>query len=153
MNIQYTKTRDVKDPTVGTSGSLGIDLYIPNDFKPIFLQHGEDVLIPSGLHFNIPVGYGLLAADKSGVATKKKLTVLAKVIDTDYQGEVHIHMMNVGKGASGAGMLISPGEKIVQLIIIPHIHPELTSIESKELLYQNINSERGEGAFGSTGIK
>ena len=95
--MKFLKTRDVKDPNRGTPQSAGIDLFIPNDFTPQFIKPGDSILIPSGLKINVPKDHVFIMMNKSGVAVKKHLDVGACVIDEDYQGEIHIHLINAGK--------------------------------------------------------
>lgn len=160
--MKYSKIRNVKSPSRGTQQSAGIDFFVPNDWndgKPLTLRPGERVLIPSGIKVNVPTGHALIAFNKSGVASKKGLIVGACVVDEDYQGEIHINVINtcqlkhnwddtVWTGDLGQ-VTIEPGEKLVQFILLPvlYANPEETEIEN---LYSEI-SERGEGGFGSTG--
>lgn len=151
--MKFTKVRDVKSPTRGTSMSAGLDFYVPNDVetygeKAIHLPPGDSILIPSGIHVNIPKGYALIAMNKSGVATRKGLVVGACVIDEDYQGEVHLHVINSSRTIS----LIEPGEKLVQMLLVPVSYVLPTEVESLSDLYSS-ETERGSGGFGSTGTK
>ena len=84
IDVQFAKVRAVKSPAVGTPGSAVIDLFVPDDFKTIDLLPNQSVLIPSGLKFKMPAGWGLAAYNKSGVATKKSLIKGAELIDNDY---------------------------------------------------------------------
>lgn len=176
--MKFSKVRDVKSPTRGTSKSAGIDFYVPNfDLTPWDMPHNliqrkmgiphivvlprTDVLIPSGIKVNLPSGYMLMAADKSGVVTSKAacsnagripkndafdnaVIIGAKIIDEDYQGEIYIHLINTGNSI----IYIKPGMKIAQFILVPVSYEELEEIPIDEL-YQEA-SERGEGGFGST---
>ena len=142
MKIQ--KIRPCKTPTRGTNKSAGIDFYTPDDMEPILLGPGEDALIPSGIKAQVPPGYALIAFNKSGVATKNKLTKGAEVVDEDYQGEIHIHVFNSGKHTT----LINPGQKLIQFVLLPINYESVEEVETLQV----IESERGEGAFGSTGI-
>lgn len=149
-DITFSKVRDVKSPSRGTSKSAGIDFFIPNywnEGNALYMQPNSSVLIPSGIHVNVPEGYALIAFNKSGVATKKSLYVGACVVDEDYQGEVHIHVTNVGKES----VTIEPGDKIVQFILIPVLYSNPVEV-SYEDLYQS-ETERGVGGFGSTDKK
>lgn len=142
MKIQ--KIRNVKTPARGTKQSAGIDFYVPEDFASVVLQPGESVLIPSGIKVQVPTGYMLTAFNKSGVATKNGLSVGACVVDEDYEGEVHLHLVNV----SSFNTLIEPGKKIVQFILIPVNYEDVEVVEELE----SRNTERGAGGFGSTGV-
>ena len=161
--MKFAKVRNVKSPERGTSKSAGIDFFIPelpdNYFSP--LNPGYDILIPSGVKVKIPEGYMLMAADKSGVVTSARACRLsgrtpkanafesvvvlgAKIVDEDYQGEIHIHLINVGKDA----VSLKPGMKIAQFILVPVSYEGLEEVPEPELFSEK--SERGEGSFGST---
>jgi dUTP pyrophosphatase len=147
--MKFLKIRDVKSPNRGTPQSAGIDLYVPEDFTSSSLQPGQSILIPSGLKVNVPVNHVLVAFNKSGVATKKNLQVGACVIDEDYQGEIHIHLINVGCDPTS----IDPGDKIIQLVLLPTVYESVEITETEESLWKGKLTERGEGGFGSTGNK
>jgi len=115
----------------------------------IKLTMGAKVLIPSGIHVNLPNNVFLVAENKSGIASKRGLTVGASVIDVDYEGQVHINLIN----SCITNTYIKPGEKIVQFV--PYFQPnmfESKEYKSKEELYKDSKSIRGEGGFGSTGV-
>ena len=146
--MKLAKIRDVKTPTRGTTGSAGIDFYIPDDvLLPPFgtIEPGGSVMIPSGIKADVPEGYALIAFNKSGIATKRGLQVGACVVDSDYQGEIHVHLTNVSDRATS----INNGDKIVQFLLIPVSHCPVTIVSESEL-YSGI-TERGDGGFGSTG--
>jgi dUTP pyrophosphatase len=144
--MKFLKIRDVKDPSRGTSQSAGIDLYIPNDFKESTILPGQSILIPSGLKINVPENHAFIAFNKSGVATKKGLQVGACVIDEDYQGEVHIHLANIGD----IGQVVKPGDKIIQCVLLPVVYESVEIVLNEEDLWEGKVTERGEGGFGST---
>jgi dUTP pyrophosphatase len=114
----------------------------------ITILPGGKILIPSGIHVNLPNEVMLVAENKSGIAAKRGLIKGAQVIDVDYQGEIHINLINPTKFP----VTIKPGEKIVQFV--PYFQPIMTDAEefdSKESLYAGTKSVRGEGGFGSSG--
>lgn len=160
--MKIAKVRDVKTPERGTPCSAGLDFFVPNDFKEMTLQVAEDVLIPSGIKADIPSGFMLMAADKSGIVTSLRAAMLAgrepkpgafesviivgaKIVDGDYQGEIHMHLINVGR----APVTIKPGMKISQFILVPVLYENIEVVPEAELFAQVSN--RGEGGFGSTG--
>lgn len=160
--MKFAKIRDVKSPERGTEKSAGIDFFIPNDFKKTYLKGHSDILIPSGIKAKIPNGFMLYAANKSGVASSYSAKVLcgkapkkndflspaiigACVVDEDYQGEIHIHIINVGDKE----IMLEPGMKIAQFILVPVLYDTLQEVSEAEL-YNSI-SHRGNGGFGSTG--
>lgn len=145
--IRIYKSRPVKSPTRGTEQSAGLDFYVPEDYNsaPV-LKPGEHVNIPSGVHVLLPAGTVLVFFNKSGVALKKRLQIGACVIDEDYQGEVHLHVTNIGRKS----VVIKRGEKLAQALLLQVSYPKLVEETSLEDLYQH-TSTRGTGAFGSTG--
>lgn len=175
-DIQFLKIRDVKSPT-RNDGDAGIDFFIPNaslsfiaelknknsarssaNFETttngILMKPGTDILIPSGILSKFPKNMALTAAEKSGVATKQMLLTGAKVIDSSYQGEIHIHLINV----SNTTQFILFGQKIVQFIprlIVDGAITETDNIKeniSSEEFYDGVVTNRGAGGFGSTGV-
>lgn len=146
--MKFIKIREVKSPVYGTTGSAGIDFFVPEDFKPINLSAGESVLIPSGIKANVPDGMVLIAFNKSGVATKKRLQVGACIIDSDYTGEIHIHIFNTTNDGV-LGLKINPGDKIIQFVLLPYVHAELVECQT-ELEVFPIETKRGSGGFGHT---
>ena len=143
--MKITRVRDVKVPTRGTPQSAGIDFYVPNSFKEKSLGPGHKAFIPSGIKANVPPGHALIAFNKSGVALKKNLFVGACVVDEDYQGEIHLHVVNVGSET----VKIEPGEKLVQLVLVPVFYDTIEEVKQEDLFSET--SERGTGGFGSTG--
>lgn len=125
-------------PVRGTAGSSGLDVFSPID---ITISKRSDGLIPLDLRFEIPFGWDLAVYNKSGVATKKKLTKGAELIDSDYRGTVHIHFFN----NSDEDVIIKKGDKISQLVMRPVWMGEI-----EESFNISTETERGVGAFGST---
>lgn len=146
--MKISKIRDVKTPVRGTPLSAGLDFFVPNDFPGIhYLLPGDSVNIPSGIKVKVPHGFALIFKNKSGVALKKGLQVGACVVDEDYQGEVHLHVRNISSDVQS----ISPGEKLVQALLVPVEYCEVEVVD-EEKLYEE-KTERGEGGFGSTGTE
>ena len=159
--MKFSKVRPVKTPEYGTPGSAGIDFYVPDDAGVRTLMPHSDILIPSGICANIPEGYMLMGADKSGVVTSARacynagrnpkkdafecsVIIGAKICDSDYQGEIHIHLINTGSFP----IAIYPGMKIAQFILVPILHAALEEVPATHLF--NTATERGNGGFGST---
>lgn len=146
--MEILKVRNVKTPSRGTKGSAGIDFFVPEIEDPIYVPHGGHALIPSGIKAIVPKGHALIAFNKSGVATKKGLTVGACVVDEDYHGEIHIHVINSTIGP----VFINPGEKLVQFLLVPILSVPIEEVSKCEFESMLPDSERGEGGFGSTGV-
>ena len=142
--MKTQKLRNVKTPNRGTAASAGIDFYVPEDFETVSLKPGESILIPSGIKVQVPRGYALIAFNKSGVAVKQGLSVGACVVDEDYEGEVHLHMINT----SDKDQVVATGQKLVQFVLIPVAYLDIEEV----LEMKPRNTERGSGGFGSTGL-
>lgn len=147
--MKITKIRNVKTPLRGTQGSAGIDFFVPNDYPKDLcsIPSGDRFFIPSGIKANVPEGFALVAMNKSGVALKKGLMVGACVVDSDYQGEIHLHLINT----STKSVTIEPGDKLTQFLLIPVDHCQVEVVSEEELFESE--TSRGAGGFGSTGIK
>ena len=123
--------------------------------KTTYISHIElephaKINIPSGIHVNLPENVFLKIENKSGISSKRGLSFLASVIDVDYQGEIHINVVNTGN----LPVMIHAGEKIVQAL--PLFQPQMKNViefSSLDELYENKNSNRGAGGFGSSGEK
>ena len=118
--------------------------------KSIDLDTNEKILIPSGIHVNLPKNVFLKVDNKSGVCSKRALICGSCIIDCDYEGEMHINLINVGNNTA----IINAGDKIVQMIaLFQPVMKEAVEFESLEKLYENSTSERGADGFGSTDNK
>lgn len=165
----FLKIRDVKRPQ-RKAGDAGIDFFVPEkndkfiaDLKEankekelklendrIVLDPNKDVLIPSGIKSKFGNNLALIAFNKSGVAVKKNLICGACVIDSSYQGEIHLHLINVGDKVQ----VINFGEKILQFVPVK-IENEPINIKEDipEDEFYTTKSDRGAGGFGSTGVE
>ena len=79
------------------------------------------------------------------MAAKKGITVLNSpgTVDADYRGEIGVILVNL----SNENFVVENGERIAQLIIAKHERAEWISVEALS------ETSRGEGGFGSTGVK
>lgn len=143
--MKISKTKLVKTPERGTENSAGIDFFVPNGIHA-HIPPNSSCFIPSGIKANVPEGYALIAFNKSGIALKHHLIVGACVVDEDYQGEIHLHLINVGD----ADVVLKGGEKLIQFILLPVFYDKIEEV-SLENLYEE-PTVRGEGGFGSTGV-
>ena len=129
-------------PSYASTGAAGADIHawIPH---PIQVEPGERVLIPSGLHVQIPQGYELQVRSRSGLAIKQGIFVINSpgTIDCDYRGEIKVILGNIGTDT----VTIMPGERIAQLVLAPVIRAEFRLADELQA------TERGQGGFGSTG--
>jgi dUTPase len=114
------------------------------------MPHGR-VNIPSGIRSFIPANVALEAQNKSGIATKYGLVYGASVVDANYQGIIHISLINTTNKVVYLGL----GTKAVQFLprIIDTSAIEVYNGISFDEFYKDFEfTNRGEGAFGSTGV-
>lgn len=159
--MKVLKVRDVKTPVRGTELSAGIDFFVPNDLNPIELMPHTDALIPTGIIAKFASNLMLMAAEKSGVTSSIQAkhncgmkikpdnytepTILgAKIVDADYKGEIHIHIINLGTKS----ITILPGKKLAQFILVPVYYDDIIEVSSKDELFGSTKKERGANGFG-----
>ena len=152
INVKALRMLDHQftDLEYSTPGAAGLDLRACID-QPILLERGGmSVLIPTGIAIHIKdPNYAGIILPRSGMGHKQGL-VLGNgtgLLDSDYQGEVFISAWARPQGDLPA-ILINPGERIAQLVFQPIAHAQFNWVTSFEE-----ESERGEGGFGSTGIR
>ncbi len=110
--------------------------------ETILVPAKDSVVVKTNLRIAVPVGCVGLVWSRSGLSMKHDIEVGAGCIDSDYRGEVLIHLYNHGE----YDYTINKGDKIAQLLTIPvNLNPYEKSIEIDE-------TARGEDGFGSTGI-
>jgi dUTPase len=126
--------------------------------------HGR-ILVPAGVHVNLQAiadevvdnknasdnelraGVALIVHNKSGVGSKKGLDRLAEVIDQDYQGEVHLNIVNTGTKT----IILNPADKLVQMLLVPVFYSKPEVIPFEELYTSK--SDRGVTGFGASNKK
>ena len=131
-------------PAYKTSGAAGADVCAHIE-KPINIARGTSALIPTGLYFEIPEGYEIQVRPRSGLAFKNGVTVLNTpgTIDSDYRGELKVLLINLG----GEDFTVSNGDRIAQIVVSPVTIGSFLSVTSIS------ETDRGQGGFGSTGVK
>ena len=129
---------DAKLPTRSNPTDAGVDFYaVRNQTVPA----GRRVLVETGVAPVLPKGSTLILKDRSGLAAKHGLTILAGVIDEDYRGEIKVVLWNTGSRAYE----IKQGDKFAQGVLLPVLTPQIREVKDLP------STARGEGGFGSTG--
>ncbi|PIB23417.1 dUTP diphosphatase [Maribacter sp. 4G9] len=144
MKIRIINKSAHKLPHYETEASAGMDLRA-NIEEPITIKPLERAIIKTGLFLELPMGYEAQVRPRSGLAAKKGITVLNApgTIDADYRGEVGVILVNL----SNENFTIENGERIAQMVIAKHERAEWEPVEELS------ETLRGEGGFGSTGVK
>lgn len=144
MQVKIVNKSSNPSPAYANPLSAGMDIRADLQ-EPLTLNPLQRMLIPTGLYIALPEGYECQARPRSGLAVKHGITVLNSpgTIDADYRGELKILLVNL----SDTPFVIEPGERIAQLVVAKHEHVEWSEVEVLD------ETERGEGGFGSTGVK
>ena len=144
MNIKIINRSTHALPHYETLASAGMDLRAHIQ-EPIVLQPMERAIVKTGLFIELPLGIEAQVRPRSGLAAKKGITVLNApgTIDADYRGEVGVILVNL----SNEAFTIENGERIAQMVIAKHERAEWEAVASLS------ETARGEGGFGSTGVK
>lgn len=131
-------------PSYETSASAGLDVRANID-SPIELKPLERALIKTGIFLEIPEGFECQVRPRSGLAYKNGITVLNSpgTIDADYRGEVGVILINL----SNEPFVVNDGERVAQLVFAEFKQAEWIQADSLS------ETERGDGGFGSTGVK
>lgn len=132
--IDFLEGSELTLPFRAHYNDAGADVYCP-----------KDAYIPNNRTFSIGLGFGVMIPDghmglilpRSSLA-KAGITIEIPPIDSGYRGEIHALVHN----HSGSAIKLAKGERIGQLVIVPVVIAEFV---------RDLPSERGLGAFGSTG--
>lgn len=173
--FRFIKVREVVSPNRANPNDAGLDFYVPTNLYPedihdknefdsngyildmpfnenfvrhIALKPGHRILIPSGIKGLLePPASMLMAANKSGIATKKGLIFTAEIVDSPYVGEIHIGIYNTSQEIQ----VIEAGQKLVQFIHVPIHITEPEEIQQEEFYTESqIWGSRGDKGFGSS---
>lgn len=165
----YKVAPDVPDPTVGSMAAACFDLhayikpgaeitvYDTKNQKKKFvvgeshertdivnIKPGERALIPTGMIFDVPVGYSLRLYSRSGHALKKGLALAngIGIVDCDYVEPVYAIIQNNSEMVQN----VTDGERICQADLTMALTFALQPTEEKPE-----NKTDRNGGFGSTG--
>jgi dUTP pyrophosphatase len=135
---------DAVTPRYMTAHAAGMDLCAAIS-EPIVIEPGARAGVATGLAMAIPPGFEGQVRPRSGLARDRGITVLNApgTIDADYRGEVIVLVVNLSRERA----TIAPGERIAQLVIAPVTRAELVEVDELSA------TERGDGGFGSTGVR
>ena len=144
MNIKIINKSNHSLPEYETIASAGMDLRA-NLAAAVTLKPLERTIIKTGLFIELPIGIEAQVRPRSGMASKKGITVLNApgTFDADYRGEIGVILVNL----SNEDFTIENGERVAQLVIAKH---ERAAWQQVDILGE---TERGAGGFGSTGVK
>jgi dUTP pyrophosphatase len=141
------KDNSIPVPTYASSGAAAFDIRAVIDdpqFNYRFVTRDQPVIFDTGLFFEIPAGYCMKIYSRSGHGFNSDvhLTNCVGVIDSDYRGELKIKLT-----ADKGSFKVVHGDRIAQGMLEKVIKADFV-LES-----ELSSTERGEGGFGSTGVK
>ena len=137
MKIPVKLDKGAYMPEKAHETDAGYDIRTPHSF---LLRRSDMVMVHTGIHVNIPVGFYGELASKSGLCRDSEITTEAGIIDSGYTGEICVILKSGMKQR-----YFEAGDKITQLII--HELP-YTELEAVDILP---HTDRGADGFGSTG--
>jgi len=142
--VRLPHAADLPLPAYETAQSAGLDLRAALA-EPLDLHPGERKLIPTGLKIAVPIGFEAQVRPRSGLAIKQGITMLNSpgTIDADYRGEVMVIAINHGHES----VRFNHGDRIAQLVVAPVVQVVIREVVALDA------TNRGEGGFGSTGVK
>ena len=132
--------KDARMPEYAYEGDAGMDIFSCED---CVIKPKERRLIKTGLSCEFEKGYVMLIRDKSGLALKKGITIIAGVVEYTYRGEIGVVMLNNGEEEHKVNI----GDKIAQFVFVP---VATADVEEVNVLSE---TQRGENNFGSSGIR
>lgn len=142
MKLKIKKDLNAVTPKYATIGSACFDIFNTHP-EPVRLEYSTGFIFPTGLYFEIPIGYVMLVFSRSGHGFKNnvRLANCTGIIDSDYRGELKVKLMNDGLDT----FTIYPADRIAQGMLIPVQQVEFEEVTSLT------DTVRGAGGFGSTG--
>ena len=146
IQLRYVNNGEAEDLSYKYLDDSGMDLRA-NLKSGLILKPSERILVPTGIHFELPESMEIQVRPRSGLAIKNGITVLNTpgTVDRGYSGEIKVILINLSKET----FKINHGDRIAQAVISPVISGRW----SKLIKVDSLNdSDRGDGGFGSTGI-
>lgn len=136
-------TENAVIPSYAYPGDAGMDLRAT---ETVMLAPFQRALVSTGIAIAIPEGYAGFVQPRSGLAVKRGITVLNTpgLIDSHYRGEIKVCLINMDPKN---GFVINEGDRIAQLVIQKVETVEWDVVDALDA------TERGEGGFGSSGIR
>ncbi|RZM28910.1 MAG: dUTP diphosphatase [Pedobacter sp.] len=142
MKINIINKSEHALPQYETAHAAGMDMRAATEGE-IVIKPLQRVLVPTGLHIELPIGYEAQIRPRSGLAYKHGISIVNSpgTIDADYRGEIKVLLVNL----SDTDFVVNNGDRIAQMVIAKH---ETITWEAVDTLNE---TARGEGGYGHTG--
>lgn len=145
---EHIKVKIINDshhpmPAYATPGSAGMDVRAFLK-EPITLRPLERALVPTGIRLQLPQGYECQIRPRSGLAIRNGISLVNTpgTVDSDYRGEISAIVINL----SNEPFTINDGERICQMVVTRYTRVTWEPVNRID------RTERGDGAFGHTGV-
>lgn len=142
IKVRRLRAKLAELPRPHSAHAAGLDLAACLK-EPLTLKPLARAAVPTGISVEIPQGFEGQVRPRSGRAIDEGLTLVNApgTIDADYRGEIKVLLINLGERP----VVISPGERIAQLVIAPVVRVKVVEVEELAA------SARGAGGFGHSG--
>lgn len=128
-------------PRYAHDGDAGLDLRAVEDYT---IEPHESAMVRTGLHVEIPRWHVGLVFPRSGLGSKGiTLRNAVGVVDSGYRGEVLAALWNT----THKPFVIHKGDRVCQLVVMPYCPCSVDELDALS------DSERGDGGYGSTGVR
>ena len=113
--------------------------------QKITMYHGDRMLIPTGLVFDLSTDTSLRIHPRSGLSSKNGINIAncEGVVDSDYVEQTFVLLLNI----SNIPFEVSDGMRIAQAEIVP-----VVDVDIKEISMRPEQKTSRNGGFGSTGL-
>lgn len=98
--------------------------------------------VHTGIAVELPENTSGIIWGKSSVESKG-IKAMAGLVDAPYRGELIVCMYNLNE----QDFVFEAGQKVAQLVVLPTLYPAFEEVSELP------DTSRGEGGFGSTGVK
>lgn len=142
--IRFVRTHpEAQLPERGSDGAVGYDV---RSVMSYHLPPGKPTLVSTGWKIAVENGFEVQVRPRSGLALKQAVTVLNTpgTVDPDYRGSLGVILINHGRD----DVYINAGDRIAQIVVAPVCLADMVEVQSFE-----DETARGEGGYGSTGVK
>jgi dUTP pyrophosphatase len=144
--LKFENRSNNPNPEYAKDGDSGFDLRAYLD-KSITLHTLERAIVPTGLFFELPLGFEIQVRPRSGLAANHGITVLNTpgTLDSGYRGELKIILINL----SNQPYTVNHGDRIAQAVFAGVIGKQLINFQMVDKI--STDTDRGEGGLGHTG--
>ena len=142
VKVKIVNKSNHRLPEYATAGAAGMDLKA-DILEPMQLKARSSIIVPTGIYVALPDGCEMQIRGRSGLAFKYDIVSHLGTLDADYRGEIKVKLFNF----SDNDFVINPGERIAQIVVARYEKVEWEEVATLD------ETVRGEGGFGSTGMK